>query len=94
MVVQALDVGALHLRPDRLVVPRTREPRRDGVDGFAHPSVVEVDALTLSRAHRDPLRALEPPLGLGAHLAEDAIVPVEALEDRPGDVAGQFHVLS
>ena len=94
MIVQEFDVGALDLRPDRFVVACTREPRRDGRDGLPHPRVVQVDARALRRPHRGPVCALEPLMGLGAHLAEDAVVPIEALEDRPGDVAGQFHLLS
>ena len=94
MIVQELDVGALDLRPHRLVLAGARKALRDRGHRLLHARVVEVDALAARRAHRRPVRALETILGRPGHRAKDPVVSVESLEDRPGDVASEFHSIS
>ncbi len=63
----------------------------DARDRFEHTLVVEVDALAGTRAHRLKVAVFVKRLGLLGDVAEQAIVPIEALEDRIGDPRRRWH---
>ena len=57
---------------------------------FVHTLVVVGDAVALQLLHACPIPVFEGRLGLHAHLAEQAVVLVEAVEHRAGDVEGDL----
>jgi len=75
------------LRPAR-ATRRARLPIavEQGLDRLLHPQVVHLDALAREFAHLRPGGALEQRAGLHRGLAEQAIVLVEAIENRAGNV--------
>ena len=90
MVGQQADVVQLDLAPDFVVdvlgvVFVFQDDRR-----FAHALVVVGDPVALQLLHGRPVPVLERHLGLDAHLAEQAVVLVEPVEHRAGDVEGNL----
>ncbi len=55
------------------------------LDRLLHAAVVHLDALSRQLAHRDPVGALEVPLGLARRVAKQAVVLVESGEDGARD---------
>lgn len=90
MVGQQADEVQLDLAPDFVVdvlgvVLVFQDDRR-----LAHTLVVVGDAVALQLLQALPVAGLEQRLGPHAHLAEQAVVLVEAVEHRAGDVEGDL----
>jgi len=58
----------------------------DALGGFAHALVVEVDPLARAPAHAVPVAVFEAALGQLRDIAEQAVVAVEAFDDRARDM--------
>src|SRR5258707_2893640 len=88
VLVQQADVGQLDRRPERLVA-RLREALEQLADPLFHALVVHLDAVSREAAHFEPCRALEQRLRLYRSFAEQAVMPVEAIEDAAREVLRQ-----
>ena len=84
--MQQADVGELDGRPERLVELGLRIAVEQGLDRLLHPQVVHLDALAREFAHPRPGGALEQRAGPRGGVAEQAVVLVEAFENRAGNV--------
>ena len=87
MVDEQADRLQLRLLPDARFERVDVELGPEPVDAFAHAGVVELDPLLHRPLRLSPGSAVEPLLRLGARGAEEAVVPVEALDQDRGDLA-------
>ncbi len=88
VLVQQRYVGELDRRPQRLVALGLGKARPHLVHCLQHALVVHLDALAREDSQRGPVGALEERLRARRGLAEQAVVPVEAGEDRARDLRG------
>jgi hypothetical protein len=88
MVGQQADVVQLDLLPGVHAELVDAELGAQAQHRFVDAHVVELDALALRALLAVPVGTLEALLGRGAGLAEEAVVPVEAVAQRGGDVVG------
>ena len=91
VVVEQRDVRVLDRGPERLVARGIGVTLAERDGRLDDALVVHRDACRRGRAGGGPVCALEAPLGGDARLAKQAVVPVEAGEDGPGDVGGEGH---
>ncbi len=84
VIGQQADVVQLGLLPDFHGLVAGIEFVLQPFGGFVHPLVVEGDALALRCLLPGPVGPLEPLLGRSAHLAEQAVMAIEAVEHGTG----------
>jgi hypothetical protein len=88
VIGQQADVVQLGLLPGVCRKGRDVEPLPQSLHGLVDALVVVLDALGLGPLLAMPVGKLEAALGGGAGFAEQPIVPVEAVDQRLGDVEG------
>ena len=82
---QQAHILALDLLPVAGFEPGGTELPADALDRFAHPRVIELDALAGKVADRMPVGRLVAGLGLLGVVAKQRVVTIEANQDRLGD---------
>ena len=92
VVDQQADVVQLDLLPHLHRLLAGLEFLLQPARGFLHPQVVELDALALGALLAVPVGGLEAVLGPRRLGAEQAVVPVEAVHHRLGDVIGERRI--
>ena len=85
VVDEEADVEQLRAAPDGIVERARVELRHAAARRIPHPLVVEADALPHRLLRLWPLGDLEAVLRLGARLAEEPVVPIEALDHHVRD---------
>ena len=89
--MEQADVGELDRRPERFVGFGLGKAIEQPAHRLLDARVVHLDALARQRLHLGPVGALEKPLRLERGVAEQAVVPVEAVEDGARDARGEVY---
>ena len=91
VLVQQGDVGELDAGPQRLVALGLGKAVAQLGDRLLDALVVHLDALARERPQLRPGGALEQAAGLDRRVAEQAVVAVEARQDRARDLGGEIY---